>query len=511
MHKRLIIASIGILLPVLASYAQTAEDALLFSNTSVNGTARFQGMGGAQTALGADISSISGNPAGLGFFRKSEWSITPSIGFSNTQSNYLNTVTSDGKSYLNVANMGIVFAKPKDAIVGGKWRGGAFGISFNRMSSYQRQVSYQGVNNVNSLLDSFTDQATGITLGDFEGSLGPPRLQAAFDTYLINPFSNDINEDRWFSSIGEIETSPGQYIQAPVQQNETINYTGARNQWNLSYGGNYDDKLYFGASVGISNIRFGQQNRYREVVQARPEDLIVDNFTLTEDIDVRGTGVNLTAGIIYKANDIIRFGASFTSPTWYRLTDNYIPRIQANFEYPEFFDPAIERYQDKTIEVEPLRYNLTTPLSISGGLALFAGKNGFITADVTYSTYNSIRFGNSNEVDFGSENEFISRNYQPTVNARIGGEFRKDIFRLRAGAGYQTDPYKDLVDDLNRQVLNFSAGAGIRLPEFYIDLAVVHNRFDNGYTPYTISNQATPSVIIKNRLTNAVLSFGMFF
>ena len=101
MHKRLIIASIGILLPVLASYAQTAEDALLFSNTSVNGTARFQGMGGAQTALGADISSISGNPAGLGFFRKSEWSITPSIGFSNTQSNYLNTVTSDGKSYLN--------------------------------------------------------------------------------------------------------------------------------------------------------------------------------------------------------------------------------------------------------------------------------------------------------------------------------------------------------------------------------------------------------------------------
>jgi long-subunit fatty acid transport protein len=143
-------------------------------------------------------------------------------------------------------------------------------------------------------------------------------------------------------------------------------------------------------------------------------------------------------------------------------------------------------------------------------MALFAGKNGFITADVTYSTYNTIRFSSSG-TDFGGENDFISRNYQPTIHARIGGEYRKNIFRARAGAGYQTDPYKDLVDDLNRARLNFSAGAGIRLPEFYIDLAVVHSRFDNGYTPYTISTQDTPSVIVKNRLTNVVLSFGMFF
>jgi hypothetical protein len=511
MYKKMMIASMGILLPILVSYAQTAEDALQFSNTAINGSARFQGMGGVQTALGADVSNISGNPAGLGFFRKSEWSITPSIGFANTQSNYLNSTTSDGKSYFNVANLGIVFANPKDDIVGGKWRGGSFGISFNRINSYQNQFSYGGVNNVNSLLDSFTDQARGITLDEFEQSLAPPRLQAAFDTYLINPFTNDLNEDRYFSSIGEIETAPNQFIPAPVRQRETVNYTGARNQWNFSYGGNYDDKIFFGASLGISRIQFGQQNRYREEVQANRNDLIVENFTLTEDIDVRGTGINLTGGLIYKANDIIRFGASFTSPTWYRLTDDYIPSIQARFEYTEFINPPIDRNQSQTIELEALQYNLTTPLSISGGMALFAGKNGFITADVTYSTYNTIRFSSRDDTDFGGENDFISRNYQPTIHARVGGEYRKNVFRARAGAGYQTDPYKDLVDDLNRARLNFSAGAGIRLPEFYIDLAVVHSRFDNGYTPYTIETQTTPSVIVKNRLTNAVLSFGMFF
>lgn len=366
------------------------------------------------------------------------------------------------------------------------------------------------------MLDAFVDRATGIPLEDFDQSAVDPRLQVAYDAYLINPFTDRLNEDRYYSSIGDLaivnqSTGDTSYIPAPVSQSETVDYTGARYQWNLSYGGNYNDKLYFGASLGISRIRYGITNEYREVVQANPDELILDNFTLTEDVEVKGTGINLTAGIIYKPNDIIRFGASVITPTWYSLSDSYTPRIQAIYEYPEFFGPDVDREQNHSItDLEAYAYNLTTPLSVSGGLALFAGKNGFITADVTYSTYNTIRL-NSDDDNFEGENNFISRNYQPTINTKIGGEFRKDIFRVRAGVGYQTDPYKDMADDLNRARLNFSAGAGVRLPDFYIDLAVVHNRFNSGYTPYTIANQATPPVTTKNRLTNAVLSFGMFF
>ena len=36
------------------------------------GTARFMSMGGAFTALGGDISTLSQNPAGIGVFRTSE-------------------------------------------------------------------------------------------------------------------------------------------------------------------------------------------------------------------------------------------------------------------------------------------------------------------------------------------------------------------------------------------------------------------------------------------------------
>lgn len=503
MKFKLLLVSIGLFFPILTIYAQTAEDALLFSNTTINGTARFQGLAGAQTALGADISSISGNPAGLGFFRKSEWSISPALNFATTNASYLGNTTTDGKNNLNIASMGIVFSGAKDDIIPGNWRGGSFGISFSRMNSYQNQFSYEGVNNVNSLTDAFVSQATGIPLSTFDSDIGgPTRLQLAYLTYLINPFTNDPGENRYYSSVAE---------NAPVRQSETIDYTGARSQWNFSYGGNYADKLYFGASLGISRIRYGFADTYQETVLANPDELILDNFTLREDVDVRGTGVNLSAGIIYKANDIVRFGASVVSPTYYRFTDNFTPSIEANYEYTESLGSNVPLNMEESVEAPTFEYNLTTPLNASAGIAIFAGKSGFVSADVTYTTFNTVQFRSSNSEDFRETNRYIQSNFQPTVTARLGGEFRKDIFRLRAGFAYQGDAYKDMVDDLDRTRLNFTAGAGIRLPEFYIDLALVHSRFNSGFTPYTISNQDTPSVTIKNAFTNAIVSFGMFF
>ena len=51
------------------SAQETYENAIL-ANEDLNGTARYVGMGGALEALGADISTIGSNPAGIGLFRK---------------------------------------------------------------------------------------------------------------------------------------------------------------------------------------------------------------------------------------------------------------------------------------------------------------------------------------------------------------------------------------------------------------------------------------------------------
>ena len=67
--KYLFLASLGLMsAPMLAQ--ETYQDTK-FAENSLTGTARYVGMGGAMEALGADISTISSNPAGLGLFRKS--------------------------------------------------------------------------------------------------------------------------------------------------------------------------------------------------------------------------------------------------------------------------------------------------------------------------------------------------------------------------------------------------------------------------------------------------------
>lgn len=48
------------------------------SGSDLNGTARYVGMGGAMNALGADLSTIGTNPAGIGMYRRSDVAFTGS-------------------------------------------------------------------------------------------------------------------------------------------------------------------------------------------------------------------------------------------------------------------------------------------------------------------------------------------------------------------------------------------------------------------------------------------------
>ena len=63
-------------------------DMVELSQTQFNfGTARAMAMAGAFTSLGADLSSMSINPAGLGMYRHSDISITPMMSFARSKTN----------------------------------------------------------------------------------------------------------------------------------------------------------------------------------------------------------------------------------------------------------------------------------------------------------------------------------------------------------------------------------------------------------------------------------------
>ena len=80
MNMKKIVLSVMLTLAVIAgAFAQNDLDAFRFSQTNWEGTARFMGAGGAFGAIGGDFSSLSTNPAGIGVFKKTEFSLTPLV------------------------------------------------------------------------------------------------------------------------------------------------------------------------------------------------------------------------------------------------------------------------------------------------------------------------------------------------------------------------------------------------------------------------------------------------
>ncbi len=520
MKIRHIFVLAGIFFPVLTLHAQYVEDALRYSQPNTFGSARFQGMAGVNTALGADVSSIAGNPAGLGFFRKSEWSISSALGFSGARADYVPyasanaTTTRDSKINFNIPNLAIVFASPKSDIKGGLWRGGAFGLSFTRLNNFQNQFTYSGTTDRSSFTNYLADQAYGFSDQElyvpdnqigYDVSAQEAQAQLAYSGYLIDP--DTLTPNAYYSSAGR------EFLE--VSQREVVKTTGARNQWNVSYGGNLADKFFFGASLGLSSLRYGQEKTFQENILNSDFNVSgLRNLTFTDYYDVSGSGINGTLGFIFKPNDIIRLGASVVTPTYYwNLREEFSSSLNANFRTGSPTDL-------KTV-VNNFDYKLTTPFRLSGGLATFIGKRGFVSADVEYISYNTAKLSSVTGEDFSSDNNEISNRYQPTLNYRVGGEFREGIFRARGGFAYFGDALDEKArDEINRARINLTAGVGVRLPSFYIDLAVVHSRFNAGYMPYTFQNDPyytnpeffqPPAVTVKNTLTNAVISFGTFF
>ena len=69
--KKIFFNVCALLTCVVSVHAQETYENTRLVDNDLNGTARYVGMGGAMEALGADISNMGTNPAGIGLFRRS--------------------------------------------------------------------------------------------------------------------------------------------------------------------------------------------------------------------------------------------------------------------------------------------------------------------------------------------------------------------------------------------------------------------------------------------------------
>ncbi|PLW93321.1 MAG: hypothetical protein C0592_06580 [Marinilabiliales bacterium] len=420
------------------------------------GTSRSVAMGGAFSALGADFSTLSTNPAGIGVYKTSEMMFAPQINFSNATSTYNNHTAEDSKAGLALANIGMVFTG--DISNGSdhpEWKNIQFGFGVNRAADFNSSTIMAGNNSENSILDVYKYYADGYeytNLNSFDTEL-------AWNTWLLDTAGGTNNYVKAFDG--------GVY-----QQKSTIT-SGGINEMVLSFGGNYNDRFYLGATMGFPYLRYVEDSYYKEIDNGDSLPLF-NSLSINDELHTTGTGFNFKLGMIFRVNDWVRLSGAIHTPTFYRMHDTYSRVIKSDLETNTYESTSPQGVYD---------YRMTTPMRLMGGLAIVIKKAGVISADYEMVDYSQARIRSIDPMyDFIDANENITSLYTVAHNFKIGTEWVFRPFSIRGGFSYFGSPFANELNDMS--TTSFHAGFGIREKYYFIDFAYVYSMRSEDYYFY---------------------------
>ncbi|CAE7241750.1 unnamed protein product [Symbiodinium microadriaticum] len=443
--------------------------------------------------------------------------------FSQTQ--YLDVGSTTFKNNFNFAQLGAVFNHTKGDIVQDKFKGGSFAISLNRINNFNNEYRYDSRNFQNSITDSFIQGAGNLfpdELGGFEG--------IAYDHFLLEEADYDNAPDFIFEDTnGQTYISPniedgadiegyaslvGNFEGVLPRQSEVIRTFGSQYQFNLAWGGNYDDFLYFGGAVGIQSVSFTRRRTYLEN-EFQFDDGTADNLLnfieISDRLNINGSGINVSFGGIIRPVDFVTIGINYTSPTYYALNEEnfYVFETEWNpgFSYVAGPDTLEMGYIRTDSDLFRSNYNLKSPAKLNVGTAVFLSSYGFITADVEFIDHTTSQL-KSNDFVVTEDNGVIQDIYRAVVNYRLGAEFRYDQLRFRGGYNYMGDPYKS--SDFDRSRSSYSLGLGYRAEDYFVDVAFINSTRNSLYSPYELVED-TPVAETENTTTTIALTLGFVF
>ncbi len=448
--KRLFLAAILLLATVIIAVAQNDIDAFRFSHSDYEGTARFMGAGGAFSAVGAEFSALNINPAAIGVFKKSEISFTPLvISIYNNNGQYYGNKSHTSNVKYSLANAGGIFRIGLNQENG--WKAFQFGFGYNRTHDYNNTFRVEGNSINSSLMDQYLFNIDGKNYINFDDN-----ELLAWKTYMLD-------------TVAGIIYSP--FSKQSLRQKLIVESSGGKDELAISFGGNYNDQLFFGATIGVPVISYDEKTKYTEtdedmnsVINGYNPYNITD-FNITENLKVRTTGVNLKLGIIYQPAEFVRIGAAFHTPTYYgRVRNTYTKKMTSYF---------LDGSNTGTYEYNNVfNYTLTTPLKAIGSVAFLIKKRAFLSVEYEFTGYGMSRMS-SNEYSFDEENENIQDKYGACHTVRLGGEvYVSNNFLLRAGYNFKSSAYRNNTDNSD-MMHTATVGLGFRAKFFFFDLAYV--------------------------------------
>lgn len=483
----------------LETQAQLSEsDALRYSTNILGGTARFAAMGGAFCAVGADLSTLAYNPAGIAVYNKNQLEITPGLTLQNTGANYNGTASSNEASVVNLQSIGLVATRKVGKEDAGGWRSYNFGFAYNRMNNFNDNVTVSG----NNFKNTFLDNLAAAGQGTYYSNLDPFFIGPAFQVGVLDTAAGT-NASQYFNIIHPFLNN-GRYI----QQTENIGTTGSMGEYDFSFGGNYNDKLFIGGTFGIVDVNYNLNDTYTETAGYTDTTFGFNNYTLTENLSTTGVGYNFKIGFIYRIMDWLRLGGAVHSPTFFTMSDNFSTSWTANY-YPSSYSgpggPTNPAGASTTYN-----YSLTTPLKAIGGAAVIINNQGILSADYEYVDYSSIRVnstdphlqtGYTNQINTAISQEFIQAN-----NLKFGFEWVLYPVSFRAGYAIYGNPYSAAVGFTSPRTA-YSAGIGLKVNNVFLDFTYTLTQYSEQYAPYQGASEAT----LNTKLTNIIFTLGYTF
>lgn len=511
---------------VSGAFAQSAIDGMALSQSELRGSARFMSMAGAFTALGADLSALSQNPAGIGMYRGSDIGLTLGIDINSNNTDWGNGSQSEGFTNANLNNAGYVgtmlFGANRENSI-------SWGFNYNRLYRFNRH--YRGMNmpmqtSLSNYVASFTNgvQASDLLLTDDSdpynnyGSDAPDWMSVLFyNSGMINPEVYEENgqvyatdEYRGLWQHGGVDGLGNKIEASSGLADFEIREKGHADEYNISLGGSVMNLVYWGVGVGITALDYQQEYWYNEaidraLVPSKEYGYQLGSAKYSELHSLRqlsGSGANFKVGLIVKPINELRIGLAVHTPTYYAITSS-------SFGSTYFDLPSASGKSFKGEEFTPwddYRFKLNTPWKLTAGIAGVIGGRAIVSVDYQYDAYNDIKLKYDNGDNMTYNNNNIANYYQATNTLRVGAEYRVTP-RLSVRAGYSfvsSASGKDLEDAnteksemevstagmnpsyvVNNSTNYVTCGLGYRVSGFYFDLAYVHKHRSSTYNAFT--------------------------
>ncbi len=528
----------------VCSYAQTAYDALLFSENNYEGTARTVAMGNAFTALGGDLGSVTINPAGSAVAGYSQITLTPSLTFSASTTQGVSPYTDGSLPYFekkmkssitrfSMPNLGVTMNFDTHRTSGLK--NVTIGFIMNKSAGWDEDVYAAGTNSSTSFMGAMAYEAT--VNGYFGADLGagdaydfmPWKPVVGYQSGMISTFGG---YDDQFVGASEVIYDNGEVaVGGPLYQSYGRNVQGGKYDYVINLGANVSDIIYLGANLGISSLDYSYEEYFKEsavdpadfeIVMSNGDRMCFKDMNYRYSYSAAGTGYYGKFGVIVTPGFGFRFGAAIQTPAVNRITEEWQMSGETSYTDAGYNAYAKSPYGNGT-------YTMISPFRANFGLAYTLGQLGVISADYEMCDFGQMRYRtNGSDRDYFEEvNNDIRERFGVSHIVRIGAEV-KPFSGIAIRAGYRTATSPELYDSWGEKIpvtstQNISFGLGYSSKKsFFADLAVRKTIYaDEYFMPYQdymydgdgniLEDAYAPEIRNRRNLWKALITFGWRF